>query len=726
MSQNDDFIQKNLEKLMLTVGELDLSLRTKNCLINLGIKDIGELIQYSEKDLIRSTNFGSKSLLELKSLLDSFGLSFETKMIWPPENYEQLKKKAEKIVPMKIQADQKSVMEKIKSILNENEELVVKKRFWEGKKLEEIGQIRGVTRERVRQIEAKAIKKTKNLCNNYLVKFLEEEKNRIFSKFSASEDLVTSKSLRDAKKPKYPLSEYDGLIKFSIEVMHKRIEYFFNEKFTPLIGGWYKKQNADELSSDVEELIYHLDKKPLPRQCGSARAIANISKENFKNCALIIDSERNYCLIGNYFRSLYKKNWGVNSNFYLTRIHSIAFNKSPNKYIAYKKLFPLVRDDAQLKHTAWVKSLSRMKDMIRGKGLINTGHLFVVAGNGLMPIGKYENYFEGFNRQIPSTSENHQDEDLENNLDISNEQKEKSNFFLEIISSILCKHKVLSVKELSKIYVKKLKKDIFPEQAVGILNKLLSGDANFSLVAPGLWSLSEEKVTGNDIMKFHNKYGDVFGVEMYCLFRMANESINSFPAWSYDYEKELCLQGKDKFPKKTYDSLIHISNPQHWNADKKTINEHLELKKSSSFHLNIDYRGSYNISKNKKSITNYEIDSVGKSILYLAENEKISAVSLNMFLDKPIYWNVAYNYLGMLSFAGIVEAPKNKLWQYKKNKDLILELKEMVIDELIEFGKLAWSKKFGKRIIEMVQNNYDAFILKENWITENLRFHGKL
>ena len=117
---------------------------------------------------------------------------------------------------------------------------------------------------------------------------------------------------------------------------------------------------------------------------------------------------------------------------------------------------------------------------------------------------------------------------------------------------------------------------------------------------------------------------------------------------------------------------------------------------------------------------------MGRAILYLAENEKICAVSLNIFLEKPIYWNFAYSSLGMLSFAGILEPPKNKLKSYSSNKDLVLELKEMVIDELIEFGKLVWTKKFGKRIIEMVQNNYDAFVQKENWITENLRFHGKL
>ena len=714
---------------MLTVEELDLSVRTKNCLINLGIKDIGELIQWSEKDLIRSSNFGSKSLSELKSLLDSFGLSFETKIIWPPENYEQLKREIIKIEPIKIQADQKSVMEKIKSILKKRETLIIKKRFWEGNTLEEIGSQQMVTRERIRQIEAKAMRKTKILCKKYIDKFLENEKGNIFSKFSRSEDLVTSKSLRNAKESKYPLSEYDGLIKFSIEVMHKRIEDFFNEKFIPLnIGGWYKKQNVDELNDDVKEIIYHLDKKPLPRQCESAKVIANVSKENFRNCALIIDSETNYYLIENYFCSSHQKKWGPNSNFYLTRVHDIAFKKSPNKYITYDELFHLIYNDPQLKHTTWAKSILRMKDMIRGKGLLNTEHLFVMAGNGLIPIGKYENYFEGFNKQKEITSENHQDKDLENNLDIPLEQKQNFNIadILKIISNILRKHKVLSVKEMSKIYVKKLKKDIIPEQAVRILNILLSGYENFSLVAPGLWSLSEEKIKSSDLLEFHNKYDDVYGVDMYCLFRMANESISTFPAWSYDYEKELCIQGKDKFRKKTYDSLIHISNPHCWNADKKTINEYLKLKKSSSFHLNIDYKGSYNISKNKKSITNYEIDGVGRAILYLAENEKISTVSLNMFLGRPIYWNVAHNYLGMLSFAGIIEAPKNKLQLYKKNEALTLKLKEMIVDELIEFGNLTWTKKFGKKIIKMVQNNYDAFIQKENWITENLRFHGKL
>ncbi len=463
MNQYDDFIQKNLDKLLIPIDELELRTRTTNCLKNLGIKDVGGLIQCSEKDLLKSPNFGRTSLNELKIVVEeNLGLKFDTQIVWPPENYEQLKKETKKIEPMKIQADQKSVMDKIKSVLKENEALVVNKRFWEGNTLEEIGQMRKVTRERIRQIEAKAMRKTKNLCKNYLAKFLEEEKDQIFSKFSASEDLVTSKSLSLALKLKFPLSEYDGLVMFSIEIMHKKIENFFNEKFNPLLGGWYKKQNVDELNNDVEEIIYHLDKKPLPRQCESARVIANVSKENFKNCALIIDSERNYYLIENYFCSSYQKNWGLNSNFYLSRVHDIAFKKSPNKYITYDELLPLVCNDPLLKHTAWAKGKLRMKDMIRGKGLINTEHLFIITGRGIIPIGKYENYFEGFNRQKGIKSENHQDEDLINNLDIPLEEKENLNIadILKIISNILHKHKVLSVKELSKIYVKKLKKKI--------------------------------------------------------------------------------------------------------------------------------------------------------------------------------------------------------------------------------------------------------------------------
>ena len=64
--------------MSLSVNELHFSIRTLNCLKNLDIKDIGELIQNSEKFLLRSPNFGRKSLFEVKNVLKDLNLKLTT------------------------------------------------------------------------------------------------------------------------------------------------------------------------------------------------------------------------------------------------------------------------------------------------------------------------------------------------------------------------------------------------------------------------------------------------------------------------------------------------------------------------------------------------------------------------------------------------------------------------------------------------------------------------
>jgi DNA-directed RNA polymerase subunit alpha len=76
------------------VEELELSVRSANCLKNENIVYIGDLVQKSEHDLLRTPNFGRKSLNEIKEVLSQMGL--ELGMVvpdWPPENVEELVKK---------------------------------------------------------------------------------------------------------------------------------------------------------------------------------------------------------------------------------------------------------------------------------------------------------------------------------------------------------------------------------------------------------------------------------------------------------------------------------------------------------------------------------------------------------------------------------------------------------------------------------------------------------
>lgn len=82
--------------LLRKVDELELSVRSANCLKNDNIIYIGDLVQKSENDMLRTPNFGRKSLNEIKEVLSQMGLSLGMNIPqWPPENIEELAKKLE-------------------------------------------------------------------------------------------------------------------------------------------------------------------------------------------------------------------------------------------------------------------------------------------------------------------------------------------------------------------------------------------------------------------------------------------------------------------------------------------------------------------------------------------------------------------------------------------------------------------------------------------------------
>ena len=72
------------ENLFRSVDELELSVRSANCLQNANITLIGELVQRTEQDMLKTKNFGRKSLKEIKEILADMGLSLGMKIDnWP-------------------------------------------------------------------------------------------------------------------------------------------------------------------------------------------------------------------------------------------------------------------------------------------------------------------------------------------------------------------------------------------------------------------------------------------------------------------------------------------------------------------------------------------------------------------------------------------------------------------------------------------------------------------
>ena len=82
--------------LLKKVDELELSVRSANCLKNDNIVYIGDLIQKTEPEMLRTPNFGRKSLNEIKEVLAQMGLHLGMEVTgWPPENIEELAKRFE-------------------------------------------------------------------------------------------------------------------------------------------------------------------------------------------------------------------------------------------------------------------------------------------------------------------------------------------------------------------------------------------------------------------------------------------------------------------------------------------------------------------------------------------------------------------------------------------------------------------------------------------------------
>ncbi|MGQ9646739.1 MAG: DNA-directed RNA polymerase subunit alpha [Thermodesulfobacteriota bacterium] len=83
--------EKLNENLFRSVDELELSVRSANCLKHANIKLIGDLVQKTEAEILATKNFGRKSLNEIKEILAEMGLNLGMKLDhWPPKKEEEM------------------------------------------------------------------------------------------------------------------------------------------------------------------------------------------------------------------------------------------------------------------------------------------------------------------------------------------------------------------------------------------------------------------------------------------------------------------------------------------------------------------------------------------------------------------------------------------------------------------------------------------------------------
>ncbi len=146
--------------LLKKVELLGLSVRSANCLHHDGVIYIGDLVLKTEDELLRTPNFGRKSLNELKATLDKMGLRFGMQLrYWPLKDIDELASKHnDELAHQSSETLKDAFSRSMEKIVDPRYLLVMEARFGlhgKPRTLEDTAQELGVTRERVRQIQKK-------------------------------------------------------------------------------------------------------------------------------------------------------------------------------------------------------------------------------------------------------------------------------------------------------------------------------------------------------------------------------------------------------------------------------------------------------------------------------------------------------------------------------------------------------------------------------------------
>ena len=159
-------------RLLKHVDSLDLSIRSINCLKSAKINWVGDLIQKTEVELLKTPNFGRTSLREIQSKLSEIGLDLGIKVKnWPPSNIEELAKIQAKNEIISLKNCFEAIDDYVKSKLTDFEQTVYKQRIFQtrGHTLQSLADTTGVTRERIRQIENQIHNKITRVLSNNIV-----------------------------------------------------------------------------------------------------------------------------------------------------------------------------------------------------------------------------------------------------------------------------------------------------------------------------------------------------------------------------------------------------------------------------------------------------------------------------------------------------------------------------------------------------------------------------
>ncbi|MCC4307088.1 hypothetical protein LL252_00770 [Alcanivorax marinus] len=490
----------------------------------------------------RIPNLGSKSINELVDLIEGY-LAGNTPFLYVPLTTEQDDSRPawSEILSMAQLGDV------IFSNTDSREARILENRFKDNQTLEEIGQKEGVTRERIRQIEKKALRKIRHpLKNRNINKFFDQNRDSIWSSLSDKSYLS-----RGEVRSFYPKLDYR--IAIAIDAVYGSINEFLGHFAFEVDGVWVKEQIDQKKVDSAKSLLESLPKNrrlPVP-----VALIEQDLEKNKRELEIALEKTNRVSLYRNVLLrgpATKRKRRTVD----LWHIFNYYFNGGPARIIeVWEKYVTHVKDD-----------ICSPRDLLIV--MSESDHIFQKMGN----FG-----WSAVTREVPIPPE-----ELvmaAPSLSVLPAAREKmigqSGSLRNILISLLRRQGPLPYRKIQKAAKNELKDRYSPGSVAGILGS----NPEFEFFAPGIIGLYENKNEETIVDQVKGYLLRISQVKPYILDKVGGYPDMQYPAWGADAEVLWARWLRDEGRNDYLYSLLNVSETKEWRVSESERNYWESLKR---------------------------------------------------------------------------------------------------------------------------------------------------
>lgn len=647
-------------------------------------KTVQEFFGSGEGALARMAHIpgsGRKTIVELKRLLEE--------KLSPQIVGSELTSGTNKERKMEITHDSKlltgepeDVVKEILGLLKEPERDVIQKRFGlldgGSRTLEEIGTARGVTRERIRQVEAKAISKLQARYGDEVGLYVKSMALRVWAKLSYGTIAITQNQVNKSFENITPEEHFLAYLTFG------SMAGVFDTVAVPTGLGWvsgnYTKEQLTVYEKNLNDSIRAL---PLPRPVCDLLTAAGLPESCTGLERIILRNAHfrdGYVSLAPFSRRIRRA----------IRLHKLLVNTFKSDVVQPKNLL-----DAYL--FAHRDDQCSYRDI--GIVLVRFPHLFLnLYDEGWVGIGasSQDDERNTDNNECASM----EPDDIGSSGDQGSGELENIS---DAIRAILQKEGPLTFVDLRNKFVADYK-EFGSRNSVGPI--LITWPTQFIRLAPGIYGLQEHVKTFKTTNDVPDLLLNTKQCQLYCLARWAGEAIDMFPLWTVETEYQWAMWARTNAEPRLFQSLLAIVDIDQWNVSETEKERWRDMRRRQAF---FQLEAQFCLSLNKTIPSLREI--VGVACL-ARSRKRIGCISANRAIGARIDDTHVVSILAILIGMRLIKAATH--WQ--QNHIFIVD-RDSVLNSLIDVANSTEPKLFSQKAKEIINTACQTLPDDMGWVS---------